>query len=303
MARPPAPRRPGDLVGLDGPPPGGEAEWLAALGQRLEQLLEALNRCAEGDLAAAAPPPGPLGDAVRRLRSRMRRFSKQMQAVAEGDTDVVADPFGPLSIHFNRCTDNLRQVADTLAARNLTLERMANQDPLTGLLNRGHLLTRFQEELSRANRYGEPLSVILIDLDDFKEVNDTWGHQAGDEALRRTARVIRAQGRTSDVFGRYGGEEFLVVATGTPPPQAVRLADRIRSDLAAAEIPLGDTRLRVTASLGVAGKDAADIRQEYELIREADQALYRAKKLGKNRVVLAVPGEDVPVLPGEGGGE
>ncbi|MCB9600529.1 MAG: GGDEF domain-containing protein [Sandaracinus sp.] len=157
-------------------------------------------------------------------------------------------------------------------------------DPLTGLYNRRHLDARLEEELAYSRRHGTPLTVILLDVDFFKRINDTHGHAAGDAVLRVLARLIRTTVRTEDVVARYGGEEIAVLARGIDAPQGLIFADRLRKRIAGANLPWGNHELRVTASFGLATVSAA---RPYDnvakLIEAADAALYRAKAEGRNR--------------------
>ncbi len=154
-------------------------------------------------------------------------------------------------------------------------------DPLTGLWNRRYLDDRLRRELARSARHGAPLSLLLIDLDHLKEINDQGGHGAGDEALKFIADSIRSSARSSDVVARYGGDEFAVLAPSTQAPEAVTLAERIR---AAVEQGHAGAR-RTTVSIGIS--DVAQNRafESRELIQAADRALYRAKSGGRNRIV------------------
>jgi len=159
------------------------------------------------------------------------------------------------------------------------LQSLATLDPLTSLFNRRKLQECLALEVSRAECYARPLSVILFDVDHFKAVNDTHGHAAGDAALMETGRWLRASVRASDVPGRWGGEEFLVVCPETPLDEAMQIAERLRQEYA-------DLRMapesRLTASFGVASHRAG-LRVD-DLLRNADDALYRAKNAGRNRV-------------------
>ena len=165
------------------------------------------------------------------------------------------------------------------------LSELATVDGLTGISNRRTLLEVAGLELQRARRQGLPLSLVLLDLDHFKEVNDLHGHQAGDEVLKAAARACAACLRATDRFGRYGGEEFLALLPGVGPAEAVAAAERLRAAVEASRVGSGGAEIRVTASLGCSGRavvgeaDALD-----ELIREADAALYRAKAGGRDRV-------------------
>lgn len=163
---------------------------------------------------------------------------------------------------------------------------MSITDPLTGLLNRRYLEERFAEEVERSKRYHYPLSFIMIDIDGFKSYNDTFGHQAGDDILRATAQCIRGSLRNFDVAARYGGEEFSIVLPETEITAATGLAERLRREVErqlSADSPVA--RRPVTISVGVATLGPV-LQTTHKVIRAADQALYAAKKQGKNRVIV-----------------
>ena len=168
------------------------------------------------------------------------------------------------------------------------LERQALVDALTGLGNRRAAEQALDGELARSRRLGPPLSLVLADLDDFKAVNDRFGHPVGDLALREFADVLRSSAREIDVAARWGGEEFCLVLPGTDAAGAAKAADRVREALAERAILTGDgTTFQVTASFGVASHPPMATAEE--LIAAADAALYEAKRSGKNRVAAAPP--------------
>lgn len=168
------------------------------------------------------------------------------------------------------------------------LEHENVSDPLTGVFNRRYLHSRLDEECSRASRLGQPLSVLLLDIDHFKHINDSHGHQAGDQVLVAFAERVRNQLRKPDIVARFGGEEFMVIATHTGGAGALELAERLRLDIQRARFSLDRSpgakhEISLTCSIGVAslgeGMDQAD-----RLVCAADQSLYRAKHEGRNRV-------------------
>ncbi len=164
----------------------------------------------------------------------------------------------------------------------------ASTDSLTGLYNRTYLARRFEAELRRARNYMAPLSVLILDIDHFKKVNDTYGHPAGDAILKKLAEIIRKFTRASDFVVRYGGEEFVVVMTASNQDQAVQYIDQLREKVAAAEfsVPGHGSPLKITISAGVSSFPD-DGQATSELLKAADQALYAAKTGGRNRVVRA----------------
>jgi diguanylate cyclase (GGDEF)-like protein len=179
----------------------------------------------------------------------------------------------------------LRQVRGQTRVR---LEKLTFVDPLTGVYNYRYLRQRLGEEFARAKRYGEPLSVIYLDFDHFKELNDTFGHEAGNRVLVRIASQIRASSRSEDFVGRLGGDEFLIVLPRTDPDAARFVAERLKGALASVKLDAGPGKRIdfLTFSMGVAGYPA-HVASRAELLRVADEALYRAKRQGGDRVLLA----------------
>lgn len=159
-------------------------------------------------------------------------------------------------------------------------------DGLTGLFVKDYLSRRATEEFARAGRYETPLSVVMLDLDHFKQVNDTHGHLAGDEVLRRCAEVIRVTLRETDIAGRFGGEEFCVVLPQCAREDAAAIAERVRTGIENLRIDYNGSIIPVTTSAGVAALDESMPSVE-TLIAAADRALYQAKRTGRNRVCVA----------------
>jgi diguanylate cyclase len=166
------------------------------------------------------------------------------------------------------------------------LHVMATVDALTGVLNRRRFLEIAEDELERARRYGRPLSMIAVDLDHFKDVNDNLGHAAGDDVLAALARILQAQMRRQDVVGRIGGEEFAVILPETTGDAAVEVAERMRARVSTLKLAVGGVPLTVTASLGVVQVRSTD-RTADEALQRADAALYQAKRGGRDRVAAA----------------
>lgn len=162
----------------------------------------------------------------------------------------------------------------------IELRQLATTDPLTGAWNRRHFLELAAKEVNRSRRYGRPLAVMLIDIDNFKRINDTLGHSSGDQVLTRLARVLRRTLRKPDAFGRLGGDEFAVLAPELDEDAARQMAERLRE---AMEITLPGADFLVTISIGVSAWNDADETIEPAMHR-ADQALYRSKQEGRNRV-------------------
>lgn len=168
------------------------------------------------------------------------------------------------------------------------LSEQANRDPLTGLYNRRYLGSTMVRELARCRREGRPLSLMLIDIDHFKRINDAHGHQAGDEVLRSVALCLSERSRAADVVCRYGGEEFLLLLPDMPQAAALELANRYRMSLETTPIPFGELRIQATLSIGIAAYPDHGQSPE-DLIECADQAMYQAKTAGRNRVCAFTP--------------
>lgn len=169
----------------------------------------------------------------------------------------------------------------------LRLISMATTDALTGLMNRGWMASQYEKEFERAVRYKRPVSLLMLDLDDFKKVNDSYGHPAGDEVLRCVGQILSSKSRIHDLPGRYGGEEFSLLLPETEVPGAMIIAERLRVAIAGHTIEHDSARIRVTASIGVAGLRPGSDQSFQDLVARADQALYEAKRRGKNRVLSA----------------
>lgn len=178
--------------------------------------------------------------------------------------------------------NSLAEAHAMLALKNRELERLSSTDRLTGLYNRLRLDEALAKELARAARYESVFSVILLDVDHFKAVNDSHGHQAGDQVLVRLSQILQDHRRVPDVVGRWGGEEFLIVCPETDGEGAAVYAEQLRAAIAGASFP---TVGHKTASFGVATYRPGD--NEKELVRRADEALYQAKEAGRDRVVSA----------------
>ncbi len=173
-----------------------------------------------------------------------------------------------------------------LREASLRMELMAKTDMLTGLANRRDMVERLEMEHARSLRSGIPMAVIMIDIDHFKKVNDKHGHQAGDRALRSVAECIKAMVRRSDSCARWGGEEFLVLCPDCDGPNAMAIAEKVRSSIEGLKLEHGAGSIELSISAGVSAKPKAAERPWDDLVREADEAMYRAKKLGRNRVAL-----------------
>jgi diguanylate cyclase (GGDEF)-like protein len=211
-----------------------------------------------------------------------------MYGDCEGVVAVQSARVGAFTEAHQRLLESIAlQIAGAL--QNAHLYELAMVDGLTGLFVRRYFDARIEEEIERSRRYGVPFSVIMIDVDDFKKLNDTHGHLVGDRVLRAIANVVKEQMRGVDTAARYGGEEMSVILPRTEMVGAYNLAERIREAIADLRVTTDDDpprSLGITASLGIAAYPESKAQTSEDLVRKADRALYRAKKTGKNRVEL-----------------
>lgn len=236
----------------------------------------------------AALQVGPLGVVMVDLGSANCSYVNDLRVVDPvplRDGDLVRLANVVFRFHDRRSLD---------ALLHQRLHRLATMDALTGVANRRHAHEVLQRELARAGRTAHPLTLLCCDLDHFKSVNDTHGHGAGDAVLRDSARLMKAELRGSDLLGRWGGEEFIVIASDTALEPALGLAERLRLALATHVFELdaaehggaGKAIHRQTMSVGVA-QWQTDMRDEHDLLAAADRRMYAAKRDGRNRVVAA----------------
>jgi diguanylate cyclase (GGDEF)-like protein len=230
-------------------------------------------------------PGAPIAN---RAGMRAIGFARQRAALSEGRSSAHHSARHRGATWRLRVAELQARVA-RLAAENARLSALAYEDPLTGLANRRGFEVELDRALGSARRYRGSISLLMIDLDGMKQVNDRWGHPVGDEALRRVADVLRASLRSNDLAARLGGDEFAVVLPATSAEGAERVARRIRSRIASLSLPHG---VRLSASVGMAvldGEGAASAGGS-ALVARADAALYAAKRGGKNRVGLEARG-------------
>jgi len=167
------------------------------------------------------------------------------------------------------------------------LEEEAGRDPLTRVHNHGSLHRRLSEELAAAQRYGRPLSYLMLDIDNFKAINDTFGHRKGDELLKQVAKMIRQTIRKVDVVARYGGDEFGVILPETDAKGGYIQAERVRKAIRQVRFPISGRKVRTAVSIGVASFPDKAIQTTEDLIHKADEALYMAKSHGKDQTIVS----------------
>jgi diguanylate cyclase (GGDEF)-like protein len=270
-----------------------DADFTALLDD-LVDLCRFARALSQGDLDEALSRKGAMAGAMKALQASLRHLTWQTGQVAAGDFSQRVDFMGEFSHAFNTMVVALETAHDELERRNEELRRLAAQleqlastDQLTGTTNRRKFDDTIAEELRRAERYAQPLSLLLFDIDHFKKVNDEHGHKVGDSVLVETTALVLQMLRSSDCLARWGGEEFVVLAPGIGPAGAATLAERIRAGVAAHVFPSAG---RVTISTGVAESRPGD--SPDGLLARADAAMYAAKAGGRNRVEVS------PALPG-----
>ncbi len=242
----------------------------------LRELSEALCK---GDLKKFVFSKGYILSSLKALQSNLRHLTWQTQKIAEGDFSHRVDFLGDFSDSFNEMTRKLRDSS-------IQLHRLASVDVLTRVPNRLALEQFLTDSFCKARLENTPLCVLMIDIDFFKAVNDTYGHIVGDKVLVKISKILHQQFRMSDIFARYGGEEFVAGLPGTNLDAAIRIAQRARAAVEASPLELDDfPPLDVTVSIGVSEIKEEDI--EYtDIIRRSDEALYQAKREGRNRVCM-----------------
>jgi diguanylate cyclase (GGDEF)-like protein len=223
---------------------------------------------------------------------RLRKLIRAAERLATGKLEVSVNP----RPRGGGLEGRLGRAIDAIAVALAETTNDATYDKLTGVSNRQTLLANLFAEVERANRYERALSVAFVDIDHFKNVNDTYGHAAGDIVLRAVAQTLRANLRASDQVGRYGGEEFMLLLTETDVEEGATLTEKLRNLVARQRVRIADGQeLSVTISIGIAGGSGGVLRTD-TLVRDADAAMYSAKSLGRNQTyIFAEPDEDARV--------
>jgi len=235
--------------------------------------------------------PGPDGNLRAENWCDMPRIGRRRYLAA--DASPIVDNQGKLLA----VVETLRDVTDEKCAQ-VALEQLATRDGLTGLANRRCFDNTLYAEWQRALRQQQPLSLLMVDVDNFKQYNDAYGHIGGDECLQRIAKAVASEMRTNDLVARYGGEEFAVILPNQSLKGAAIVAERIRCRVEQLHMPnLGSEGHVVTVSIGAATALAAPGNDSSQLVAAADSALYRAKHMGRNRISLpAADGDPAPAM-------
>jgi diguanylate cyclase (GGDEF)-like protein len=297
-----------------------EIPVLGELHNDLKVIREILYAFSMGDLSPTITVRGILPGCLKALQAHLRHMIWQVQMVEQGDFTQRVQFMGEFSTAFNSMvrkldytlnmlkkkeetltaiTNNLRNEVDL---RNSAVEALqesesrfkflASHDPLTNALNRRSFMDRAASDLKIAAERMIPCCMVLMDIDHFKNFNDTYGHLAGDEALRHTVKIMSATLRKNDFLGRYGGEEFIFLFINANKETGIAIAERIRELLASNPVALDVGPIRLTASFGVAPVIEGNPEEEsyiQTLISNADIALYQAKEAGRNKVVCFEP--------------
>jgi diguanylate cyclase (GGDEF)-like protein len=300
-----------------------ELQSYPALVDLYATLLELRNfflALVAGDLSRELRLKGYMAGVFKSFQANLRHLTWQTQMIASGDFSQRVDFMGEFATAFNsmviRLDESQRQLKEKeaeLTRINLDLRQevelrkktekslrhskklyrqLAITDPLTGIFNRRHFFNLAKLELQRTCRYGHPLGVIMMDIDNFKRVNDCCGHAIGDQVLQNVAGSVRQCLRAGDIFARYGGEEFILLVPETDLQAVTALAERLRRQIAGTPLAINQSRLEITISAGVTvfvpSVQSPPIPRTLDaLINLADKALYEAKEGGRNRVVVS----------------
>ncbi len=298
---------------------------LQTLHSNLISIRDFLYAAANGDLSREVAFKGYIGGALKTLQANLRHMTWQTKMIASGDFSQRVEFMGEFSQSFNAMVLQLDQTLKEVVRKDKELSEanedllkeitirkqteaalreseeafrlLAITDSLTGLHNRWHFNNLAEAEIRRVIRYTRPLSVMMIDIDFFKRVNDTFGHTSGDMVLRMVAKTTKEMLRSTDIPARYGGEEFIVLLPETPVSEAATVAERLRRRIEETTAEGEKCQITITASFGVS--DYIDKTNEKpleriltEFISKADQALYASKNAGRNRVTVYKPKEE-----------
>lgn len=219
------------------------------------------------------------------ITSARDALEDKVKGLELGAADYLTKPFSLAELRARlQVGERIVRHRKSIKEQKTQLEHLAREDMLTGLSNRRHFEERLQEEWQRALRYGHALTLLLCDIDHFKQVNDLYGHACGDAVLKEVGQTLLRNSRASDVVARYGGEEFVVLLCEASPEQAMVAAERLRAAIKALSFHHPSGSFRVTMSIGIASSESKDPEGPVRLLAEADEALYAAKGLGRDRV-------------------
>ncbi len=279
----------------------GPNEFIGEIGLLLTSSRSATVTCLT-DVRIVQITPASFSQILKKIPTIRKNVLKNIiEIVFDDDQRVVneiikgnllAEMFNAISDQTKRLESLNRQLKDVnseLEKKNKKLYELATYDYLTKLYNRAFVMDMFSKEFSKSKRHGHELACLLLDIDNFKKINDTYGHLTGDVVLRQIGLRLKADIREQDIVGRYGGEEFLIVLPNTNLEQALFVAEKVRKKIEDLEIRSNNKMIKTSVSIGVSdinhnGPDKVD-----DLLYQADTALYRAKRKGKNRTVPFQP--------------
>jgi diguanylate cyclase (GGDEF)-like protein len=263
----------------------------------VSRILTALSAVIEKPVSlvdAQSPEAGQF--AIRLSVPRLAIVSTDDKPFSEPERKLVTDIFEVIRMadesdarfaELEQRMLSLQRENLDLVVKNRTLNEVSTRDTLTGLYNRWYVIDKIDSEINRSLRHGSPMSVLMLDLDHFKRINDTYGHAVGDQVLQWVGKTLKESCRVYDIPARYGGEEFCIVLPETRVGSTNAVADRIRTKMDATTLQIGEVALKVTASIGIAGVDSMPsegLLSPAALIDRADRALYSAKHRGRNRI-------------------
>jgi len=269
---------------------------LVHIHDELLAIRNIMRAFSEGDFSSVITVQGVITSYLKALQANLQLLIRHMNMVEMGDFSKEVHTMGEISPAFNKMLNKLRSSLSELQEEEKNLKEseahlkfLANHDPLTGVYNRRSFIELAGLDLFNAANLAIPCCMAMMDIDHFKDFNDTYGHLAGDEALRHTVKTIETGLRKNDFMGRYGGEEFILFFYDTDEDTGFRAVDRIRKSLPEKPVLLKDGPVSIYASFGLVGSAMADPRNHGNvqvLINAADTALYIAKRTGRNRTVL-----------------
>jgi diguanylate cyclase (GGDEF)-like protein len=255
----------------------------------LEDLRALSYALSKGDLQKFAYSKGFVLSNLKALQANLRHLTWQTKQVADGDFSQRVEFLGEFSDSFNEMTEKLEKSTEALV-------QLASVDFLTQLPNRRAAMRALEQVYALFKRHGRPFCIAMFDIDHFKSVNDTYGHEAGDKVLQSVSATVRGLFRETDIFARFGGEEFIAILPETDIRGAVTLAEKVRGALESTAIELSDgTILHKTVSIGVA-EASQDDNDFSKIIVRSDEALYEAKAGGRNRVCATASGRTAAAM-------
>nr|AXS01279.1 Diguanylate cyclase [uncultured bacterium] len=274
--------------------PLAENPLLAEINDDLKAIRETMFAFSTGDFSQSIAARGFIAGCLKNLQANLRHMIWQVQMVEKGDFSQEVHFLGEFSTAFNNMVAKLRQSLSELREKEICLKEseahfkfLANHDHLTGAYNRRPFIELTEMKLSNAAAI--PCCLAMMDIDHFKEFNDTYGHLAGDYALRHAVKTVGSSLRGEDFIGRYGGEEFTIFLYNASEEVGLKVIERLRKNLSGKPILLDIGLIPIYASFGVAGSGSEDPKDKdyiQKLINNADAALYAAKNAGRNRTML-----------------